>query len=54
MKNTVSNKISKGFISTVTRHARIGMVKNTDGSYTFNGRKCLLVDNGGRISVVWL
>lgn len=30
------------------------MVNNVDGSYTFNGRKCLLVDNGGRISVVWL
>lgn len=28
--------------------------QNIDGSYTFMGRKCFLVDSGGRISVVWL
>lgn len=33
---------------------RKSMSQNKDGSYTFMGRRCFLVDNGGRISVVWL
>lgn len=56
------NEIFGGFDGEVTKslqndtHAVAAnpMVRNVDGSYTFNGRKCLLVDNGGRIMVVWL
>lgn len=33
---------------------KILMIENVDGSCTFNGKRCLLVDSGGRILVVWL
>ena len=30
------------------------MIKNADGSCIFNGRRCFLIDNGGRLSAIWL